>query len=278
MRKVDYIRLILARPLLAYQSTAGITRGKGFIQRSILPRILPQPPASFILVRPGGTRIRLQYRELLGIAALVSGRFEDAECRRMLELAVPGSVAFDVGANVGIHTVPLASRMAPGKVIAVEPLPQNAERLRANAALNAILNIDIHVVAAGEKTGKVNLHLANDAAYGSTGQIAEHREIGSAIAVEQSTLDALWEAAGRPRVSLIKIDVEGEESGVLLGASRLLSHERPAIVAEANTPRALTELSQTLARYGYQKAPAPGFEEWNHLFLPRLEANGIKAE
>ena len=267
MSGLDRLRLVLARPFLRYLTRAGISRGKGFIMRRVLPAILPQPPASFSLARPGGTTVQLHYGEVLGIAALVHGGFEDAECRRMLELAIPGTTAIDVGANVGIHTIPLARRLAPGTVIAIEPLEANAERLQANAALNALANVDLHVVAAGSSLGLVDLHLANDGAFVSTGHVVEHRAAGSLITVSQTTLDGLWESAGHPAVSLIKIDVEGEEVGVMLGAEELLSKARPAIVAEASTPEALNDVSLALARHGYRRVAAEGFEPWNHLFL-----------
>ena len=270
MTRLNRIRLALARPLLWYLSAVGTTRGKGFIKRRVLPAILPQPPASFIVHRPGGTKVRLHYREILGIAALVSGGFEDAECQRMLELALPGTFAIDVGANIGIHAIPLAARLAPGRLIAIEPVGANARRLLANASLNALENIDLHVIAAGSNAGRIHLHLARDAAFTSAGQVVESRDVASSIEVELMQLDTLWEGAGQPLVSLIKIDVEGYEAAVIRGAARLLSKERPAIVAEANTAMALRELECTLGEYGYVRSPAEGFEPWNHLFLPRL--------
>lgn len=272
MSSLDRFRVtVLASPLLRYMSVPGL-RGKGILLRSVLPAILPSRPASFRLVRPGGTTVRLQYRDVLGIAALAYGGFEDAECRLMLELALPGSVAMDVGANVGIHAIPLASRLAPGRLIAVEPLQQNAERLLANALLNDIDNIDLHVVSAGPSPGTVQIHLARDDAFASTGQVLRHWDGEQTASVEQTTLDALWETAGCPAVSLVKIDVEGEEAGVLLGAIRLLSQERPAILAEANTPEELGNVTRILDRYGYQRVPVEGFEPWNHLFLGRTAA------
>jgi FkbM family methyltransferase len=185
----------------------------------------------------------------------------------MLELARPGSAAIDVGANVGIHAIPLASRLAPGKLIAVEPLQRNAERLLANAQLNGIVNIDLHVVAAGPSPGTVNLHLARDDAFASTAQVLRHWDGEQVAPVEQTTLDLLWETAGRPAISLVKIDVEGGEAGVLVGAVRLLSRDRPAILVEANTPDALSNVTRVLDGHGYHPAPGEGFESWNHLFL-----------
>jgi FkbM family methyltransferase len=191
----------------------------------------------------------------------------------MLDLAIPGSVAIDVGANVGIHAIPLASKLAPGKLIAVEPLQRNAGRLLANALLNGIENLDLHVVAAGPSPGRVSLHLARDDAFASTAQVLRHWEGERVATVEQTTLDILWESTGRPAVSLVKIDVEGGEAGVLLGAARLLSRDRPAVVVEANSSEALDRVTRVLDGHGYHRVPSEGFEPWNHLFLAGAAAS-----
>ena len=49
----------------------------------------------------------------------------------------PGMVVYDVGANVGYISLMLARAVGEsGRVLAFEPLPANAERIRRNAALN----------------------------------------------------------------------------------------------------------------------------------------------
>ncbi len=52
------------------------------------------------------------------------------------------------------------------------------------------------------------------------------------IDVDVTTLDAAWEAAGRPPVSFVKIDVEGLEAAVLAGARSLIEQARPVISIE----------------------------------------------
>ncbi len=46
------------------------------------------------------------------------------------------------------------------------------------------------------------------------------------------TIDRLWSDRGRPKISVIKVDVEGAEMGVLRGAIACISTTRPAIVLE----------------------------------------------
>jgi protein O-GlcNAc transferase len=263
----------LARPIIAYLASSPFPRGKGFLTRHVLRPLLPQPPASFVIFRPGGSRVRVRYTEVIGISALIRGGFEDEECRTMLDLALPGSWAIDVGANLGVHTIPLARRVDPGRVIGIEPLPVNAARLRANAELNDLDNIDIEPVAAGAQAGLVDLNLADDPAYASTDDVAEHRGTGLIARVRQTTLDSLWEAAGCPQVSVIKIDVEGSEVEVIRGAEHLLRVQHPAILAEANGPMRQSALQDALGRYGYRRVPAR-LLPWNHLFVAPARAAG----
>ena len=54
------------------------------------------------------------------------------------------------------------------------------------------------------------------------------------IEVALTTLDAEWDAIGRPQVSVIKCDVEGGEVGALEGAKRCLAACRPVVLLEWN--------------------------------------------
>jgi FkbM family methyltransferase len=50
--------------------------------------------------------------------------------------------------------------------------------------------------------------------------------------VTTTTIDAEWKARGSPPVSLVKVDVEGGEVGVLAGAADCLQACRPVVVTE----------------------------------------------
>lgn len=233
--------------------------------RQILRRILPPPPASFALRRPGDSWVTLEYREVLGMSAFVSGGFEDAECRLLAAMTSPDTTAIDVGANVGIHAIPMAVASPSGQVIAIEPAPSNARRLRTNVEANSLKNIDVIEVAVGREVGVVTLHLADDPAYASTDAVKDgHRETGQ-VSVQQTTLDLIWEAARRPRVSMIKIDVEGGELSVLDGARGILAGEHPTVMVEATNGR-VGAVASLLAGYGYRQQRVDGLLPWNHLF------------
>jgi FkbM family methyltransferase len=265
---VDDCRVMATLPVRRYIRDFPVQRGKGFLMRNVLKPLLPGPPSGFTSRRPGGTRVRLQYRERLGMSTLIYGPFEKAECVLMLHLAEPGSTVVDVGANIGVHTVPLADRVAPGTVIAVEPLAENIERLRENVAMNDLNNVFIAEAAAGDSDGRVTLQLADDPAYPSMESVPEGHGIGRDRTVAEVTVDKLWASLGRPRVTLLKVDVEGAEARVLAGSSHLLASERPAILAEASDAERLELIAKVLAPLGYAEV-AHEIAGWNHLFLSR---------
>ena len=72
--------------------------------------------------------------------------------------------------------------------------------------------------------------------------------------------------AGRPAVSVVKIDVEGAELNVLNGATKLLESCRPHLMMEANTRDELRVIEDFLAPYGYSRSRPVGFMPWNYLF------------
>jgi FkbM family methyltransferase len=258
----------MAQPLRWYVRHTPAQRGKGFVLFRVLRLVLPPEPASFEAVRPDGSRIRLRYREVLGLVTFVYGGFEEAEGRLLSELARDGTFAFDIGANVGIHTIPLARAMATGTVIAVEPLPANARRLQENAEANGVANVQLAGAAVGEEEGEVVLQLADDPAFASTTAVHERRKAIDAITVPLTTIDHLWEQAGRPGVSVVKIDIEGGELAALRGAVAMLAAEHPPLLIETQEG-ARSLVVQLLSTHGYAPRPVAGLEPWNVLFVHR---------
>jgi FkbM family methyltransferase len=209
--------------------------------------------------------VTLEYQEILGLSAFVNGGFEDAECRLLVALTRPETMAIDVGANVGIHAVPIAASLPTATVLAIEPVPGNALRLQDNIEANSIRNAEVRAVAVGSGEGLITLHVADDPAYASTDAVVRgQREIGQ-LSVEQTTLDAIWERAGRPPVSVVKIDVEGAELAVLNGAGALLADQHPSVLIEAHGAQ-FAAVASVLAKDGYRLQATDGLQPWNHLF------------
>jgi FkbM family methyltransferase len=166
----------------------------------------------------------------------------------------------DVGANVGFWSVPAATRTS---VVAFEPNPWAADHLRANAMLND-LEIDIRRQAVSSRSGELELY-ASDLEQNAS-QATLHRDAirGSAeqIRVPVVTLDQAVDD-----VDTLKIDVEGHEEEVLLGATGLLSSRTPRIVViellgwrlacAGSTPERVVVLLESHGYHAKLRRPVP---------------------
>jgi len=254
---------LLSWPVLAYWRRSNRKLGKRFVLERIVKPLLPSAPHGFTATVPGGGLVELQYREDLGLTTLLGGGFELTELEYAAQLARPETTAVDVGANVGLHTVVLAHAVGPGgHVLAFEPEPSNVARLRGNVARNDLNNVEIYPLALADRAGPSVLHLATDGMYHSLGAVYERRAAGLDVRVPTETLDEVWEKAGSPTVSFVKIDTEGTELSVLHGAERLLDAESPTLLVENRDPR----IEPWLAARGYVSSRPRGFAAGNVLF------------
>lgn len=183
---------------------------------------------------------------------------EQATLAQFRRLVRPGDVVLDVGANIGSYALTAASIAGDaGRVIAFEPDPAVAERIRQNAALNGMTNVTVVASAVGAVSGTLQLHLGDWDSEGSSVYLREAGTPGS-VAVPITSLDEYLRDAGIDRVAVVKIDAEGAELDILNGAPHLLSRvDAPAIIIEANplTLRAagvtMGQLRGALENFGY---------------------------
>lgn len=155
------------------------------------------------------------------------------------QLIRPGDIVVDVGANLGFWSLRAAARTDPtGSVHAFEPDPRNSSRLTHNAQLNALHSIVVVERALADTTGHATFHLANTGDSGK-GRLQPRRGLTALLQVSVVTLDSYLAAERVPHVDFMKVDVEGGEEDVFLGAQRLL--------ARADAPLILFEAADTLA-------------------------------
>ena len=144
-------------------------------------------------------------------------RCEAASIER-LTLLVAGKRAliFDVGANCGTFTLPLAAASASGsRIVAFEPNPAMANRLRINLELNGLArDVELEEVAVGSTEGIAYLHLrARNLGQSSLVWIKNTRKIPVAV---RPLAYYLPEKNRSYDVFVVKIDVEGYEDKVLI--------------------------------------------------------------
>jgi FkbM family methyltransferase len=254
-------------PARLYVARSPFRFGKNFL-RAVLIRSLPPSSHTFVARLPFGRRIEVRYREGIGLATLLEGQFEGAEIESLCSYARRDSAAIDVGANIGIYTVVLATAIGTGgRVLAFEPAPENVGRLRRNLRMNGISNVDLFPLAVGTGSESVALYLSDDPACHSTSAVAAERRAGRSLTVAASSLDMVWNEVRRPQVSVVKIDVEGTEIGVLEGARELLAAWRPTLLVEIKSAVRLAHIEGLLAPYDYRPKQPSGFKPWNYLFV-----------
>ena len=149
------------------------------------------------------------------------------------KLVAPGSVVYDVGANIGFFTLIFARLCGPdGLVYAFEADAANATLARRNVARNGFDHVIVSARACGAHNGFVTLHLApyiGGHSIVATGTPAT--DVGE-VTVEVTRLDDFAALDGVRPPDLVKIDVEGAEEIVLDGMVTLLATRRPVLLIE----------------------------------------------
>ena len=154
---------------------------------------------------------------------------EAANARHLRPLIARDDWVIDVGANIGFFTILFAGWLDAGRVLALEPEPRNFRQLEEIVAARGLADrVVARRAAAANFAGEGRLAL-------SAASHADHRLADSGIPVDVDTLDNIWRGYDCPRVSLIKIDVQGAEREVLAGAKKLIAACRPALYVEIDT-------------------------------------------
>jgi FkbM family methyltransferase len=229
--------------------------------------LLPPEPYTFLAPLPFEQKVELRYRETIGLSTLLEGPFERAEIEALCSYVRRGSVAVDVGANIGIHTLVLAAAVgAEGRVLAFEPVPDNVERMQHNLRTSGLRNVDVFPLALGDSNGSVELNLSEDPAFHSTAA-PTGASLDRSVTVATASLDTVLHQVHGPQVSAMKIDVEGDELPVLHGAREVIGASRPALLVEITSARQLAQVEGFLGLYDYRSEQRKGFTSWNYLFV-----------
>lgn len=199
----------------------------------------------------------------------------------------------DVGANVGDWTAMMVSLAPSAAGLLVEPGAAAAERCRLR--FEAVPNVQVIEVAAGENKGTADFHESPDAGVGSSLVVTAVGAETKQVAV-LSLADIVAEHGWRD-VSFVKIDAEGYDLSVLRGSKSLLESNSLGVVqfeydqawqqhGHSTLAEALSLLNSCgyrcwlMARGGLWEFPANTYREYFHhsdfiatspRFVPLLE-------
>jgi FkbM family methyltransferase len=185
--------------------------------------------------------------------SLAYGTWEPEVVQAISASVSPGMTALDIGAYAGFFTLFLSKLVGPqGKVVAFEPLPANFRVLEENLELNSVQNAIVEKQAVSSSPGQLTLEVPSLESPLVAGPFAEDDERGS-MSVPSTSLDDYVFQNGL-QVDFIKIDVEGFEDEVLIGAERTLAAFRPTMVIELHNldnERAAHPAVTGLKKFGY---------------------------
>jgi FkbM family methyltransferase len=174
------------------------------------------------------------------------GEYSETEVDAVKKLLKPGDVVIEVGSNIGTLTVPMARIIGPkGLLHSYEPQPSTAMLLRENLTNNGIDNVIIHQAAAGNSDDDVKIPTLSELGHNNYGAVI----IGDgSITVAMERIDDLK----LDRLNLLKIDAEGTERQVLLGAAETIRRCRPIIYVENDRSEKAVDLIGQLVDMGYR--------------------------
>lgn len=145
----------------------------------------------------------------------------------------PGMTVVDVGANVGYFSRLLSTLVGEkGRVIAIEPVPDTIELLRANAAMASVDNIAVLAVAAGEADSQLTIWLHPEGNFGGNRATPFGSQAHESVSVTSMPLDKLLDPDCS--VDFIKIDIEGMDHVAIEGMREIMVRHRPTILCEFN--------------------------------------------
>jgi FkbM family methyltransferase len=189
-----------------------------------------------------GHQITVFKHDHVGDKIVRHGLYEKENLALLLDLlgTLPEPVVFDVGANIGNHTLAFATRAA--QVHAFEPIPAIFALLSRNISQNGLGHVQAHNFALSDTAGSDTIYMVQQGNFGASS--FDRRAEGVApVTVRKTTGDAFVAEQGIPRVDLLKIDVEAHEVYVLRGLMQTLRRDLPFITMEWNDPLTVERLS-----------------------------------
>jgi FkbM family methyltransferase len=136
----------------------------------------------------------------------------------------------DVGAHVGIWTIPIALSRPRAAVHAFEASPSTFQQLEANVVRNDIENVTLINAAVFSDVGFVTFQAPlNASVFGRIHSPSNSRgryNEAAQVTVPSVTIDQYCCDRKIEEVELLKIDVEGAECHVLKGCSKMLMNKK----------------------------------------------------
>jgi FkbM family methyltransferase len=184
-----------------------------------------------------GTKVYFPKDSYIFNLACEQGVYEHENLKLLLTIIKPNTVYFDIGANIGLMSIPILYSCPTCNVVSFEPSP-NALPFLGRTAKESRFTDRWRIIgkAVGDNPGEMPFHIASKKMGAFDGfKDTKRAGVTKETIVPITTIDIEWAALGCPEISVIKIDVEGAELYALEGAQQCLEKEKPFILLEWNS-------------------------------------------
>jgi len=168
---------------------------------------------------------------------LIIGAHERFYLKMIRKLISPSDYVIDIGGHEGYFSLFMASIVGKeGKVFSIEPNKENVSFLKHNIQYN---NANIQVIEKAVSNEKKEGEFIYDVGMGAWGSLVNFDHFNSqfenkkSIKVKVDTLDNIFQDF-EGKIRFMKVDTEGNELNVFLGAKKFLLKHRPIVCFEVS--------------------------------------------
>jgi FkbM family methyltransferase len=230
-----------------------LARFSASLPSSIKYRLATIKPLYNSLLRLGQSRVQAQtiagplnwtIDELTSQQFLL-GTYEPYTQEAFSKFVRKGATVYDVGAHAGYHSLLCALLVgSSGRIVAFEPNPKNRASIKRQLEANPQARVSISPYALSNLCETRAL----DTSHGSSeGHLSDKGD----YIVEARRLDFVLANEGFLEPDVIKIDVEGHEENVLLGALETIARCQPVILCDRNDDTTFSRVNALLSPRGY---------------------------
>lgn len=167
------------------------------------------------------------------------GEWSEVEVQFFRQVLSAQSNIIEVGANIGMHAVPLAKMAHQGKLFCFEPQRIIFQVLCSNLAINQLTNVYTYQQGVSDEAGVIQIASSDyetawnygsfslDKGFNTEGTFQGNIAYESVQVVK---IDEHPEIQTLPHLSLLKIDAEGFDLNVLKGAIQTIEKHKPVIL------------------------------------------------
>jgi len=189
------------------------TARKLYLKAKLLPKTV-----NVLFETKYGFKLNLDLREWIDFNIFFSGYYEKYETRYFSQKNESGLTFFDVGANIGYYSLMFSAKGF--RCHSFEPVKNTFLKLLSNVELNSFSNTTLNNFGISSTCCSREINISPDAC--GNNSLENKFQTKQTEQITLQTLDNYCLEKNIGLIDLLKIDVEGHENEVLLGASNLL--------------------------------------------------------